>query len=319
LRRPHRPPGRDRPGLAPPLQRRRPRLPRLSAFRRTRPLFTPSQVERIVDAVENSEPQKHGLPGHLWTVKKLRQWLAQAFGLRASRNAIRRALKRARLSFKKIKKLLGEAKPDKRAAHVEQLSQLFDKVRAGEIILVYIDEAHFHRDMDLGYGWGRIGKRIWRKSGCAKLSERLNCYGAYDFSNGECFLWEDGWCDGERTVEFLRELKRWREGKAGELVVIWDNAPCHTAKVVKAEAARLGVELIYLPGYSPDLNPIERLWDWMRQEVTRGHCHPSVAGLTAACQEFIATINQNPIAVVDRLWPVFELDPEVEDKLRVSS
>ena len=252
-------------------------------------------------------------------MKKLRQWLSQAFGLLAPRNAIRRALKRARLSFKKIKKLLGKANPDKRAAHVEQLSRLFEKVRTGEIILVYIDEAHFHRDMDLGYGWGRIGKRVWRKSGCAKLSERLNCYGAYDFSNGECLLWEDGWCDGERTVKFLRELNRWREGKAGKLVVIWDNAPCHTAKVVKAEAARLEIELVFLPGYSPDLNPIERLWDWMRQEVTRGHCHPSVAVLTAACQKFIANINQDPIAVVDRLWPVFELDPEVEDKLRVSS
>ena len=50
-------------------------------------------------------------------------------------------------------------------------------------------------------------------------------------------------------------------GEPGRLVVIWDNAPCHTAKVVKAKAAELGIELVYLPGYSPDLNPIERLWD----------------------------------------------------------
>lgn len=243
----------------------------------------------------------------------------KTFGLRASRSTIRNALKKARLSFKKIKKMLGKANPDKRAAHVEQLTRPYEGVRSGEIILVYIDEAHFHRDMDLGYSWGRVGKRIWRKSGCAKLSERLNCYGAYDFSNGECFLWEDGWCDGERTVKFLRELKRWREGKRGRLVVIWDNAPCHTAKVVKAEAARPGIELIYLPGYSPDLNPIERLWDWMRHEVTRGHCHGSVAELIAAARKFIASINTDPVAVVDRLWPVFELDPEFEEKLRVSS
>jgi transposase len=258
------------------------------------------------------------LPGHLWNVKKLRAYLLKAFGLRASRNTIRRMLKQARMSWKKVKKMLGKANPDKRAAHVEQLAKLYEGVCKGEIILVYVDEAHLHRDMDLGYTWGRIGKRVWRKSGCAKLSERLNCYGAYDFSNGECFLWQDGWCDGERTVAFLRALKRWREGKGGRVVVIWDNAPCHTAKIVKAEAASLGIELIYLPGYSPDLNPIERLWDWMRQEVTRGHCHKSVAELTAACQRFIADINTDPIGVVDRLWPVFELDPEFEEKLRVS-
>ena len=263
--------------------------------------------------VEHTEPTQHGLPGHLWTVKKLRRYLLEAFGLRACRNTIRRMLKQARMSWKKIKKMLGKANPDKRAAHVEQLAKLYEGVCKGEIILVYVDEAHFHRDMDLGYAWGRIGKRLWRKSGCAKLSERLNCYGAYDFSNGQCLLWQDGWCDGGRTVKFLQELKRWRAKERGKIVVIWDNAPCHTAKVVKAKAAELGVELIYLPGYSPDLNPIERLWD------TRGHCHSSVAELTAACQRFIATINQDPVAVVDRLWPKFELDPEFEQELRVSA
>jgi transposase len=235
----------------------------------------------------------------------------------AGRNSIRRVLKQAKLSWKKVKKLLGKAKPETRAAHVEQLQRLFAAVCAGEITLIYIDEVHVHRDLDLGYGWGRVGQRLWRRSDCPKLSERLNGYGAYDFSNGECLLWQNGWCNGDQTVLFLRELVRWRSGKKGRLVLIWDNAPCHVAKVVKAEAARLGIELVYLPGYSPDLNPIERLWDWMRQEVTRGFCHSSEAQLIEACQGFIARINLDPVALVDRLWPKFELDPEFEAKLRV--
>jgi transposase len=120
-------------------------------------------------------------------------------------------------------------------------------------------------------------------------------------------------------VAFLHERVRGRAGKRGRLVVIWDNAPCHTAKVVKAKAAELGIELVYLPGYSPDLNPIERLWDWLRQDLTRGFCHGSVQELIEAGQVFIGRINGDPIAVVDRLWPKFELDPEFEDKLRVST
>jgi len=73
------------------------------------------------------------------------------------------------------------------------------------------------------------------------------------------------------------------------------------------------------PGYSPDLNPIERLWDWMREEVTRGFCHGSVAELIEACQSSIARINREPIALVDRLWPKFDLDPAFEEKPRVST
>src|SRR5262245_61416873 len=53
------------------------------------------------------------------------------------------------------------------------------------------------------------------------------------------------------------------------------------------EAAGSGVEIVNLPGYSPDLNPIERLWDWMREDVTRGFCHASVPELIEACQSFI--------------------------------
>ncbi|WP_435006510.1 transposase [Tundrisphaera lichenicola] len=101
--------------------------------------------------------------------------------------------------------------------------------------------------------------------------------------------------------------------------MIWNNAPCHIAKVVTGHAEELGVELVFLPCYSPDLNPIERQWDWMREDVTRGHCHASLAALRAACQRFIAGINAAPETVIDRLWPKFELDPEYESKLLVST
>jgi hypothetical protein len=91
------------------------------------------------------------------------------------------------------------------------------------------------------------------------------------------------------------------------------------AEEVKSVSLFLPGSLVFLPGYSPDLNPIERLWDWMREEVTRGHCHSSLKALRAAGQHFIAAINGEPEAVVDRLWPKFELDPEHEAKLLVST
>ena len=50
-----------------------------------------------------------------------------------------------------------------------------------------------------------------------------------------------------------------------------------------------------------------------------GFCHGSVAQLIEACQAFSARINRDPMALMDRLWPKFELDPEFEEKLRVST
>ena len=57
----------------------------------------------------------------------------------------------------------------------------------------------------------------------------------------------------------------------------------------------------------------------MREEVTHGHCHASLKALRVACQEFIARINGDDQAVIDRLWPKFDLDPEYEAKLLVST
>ena len=55
----------------------------------------------------------------------------------------------------------------------------------------------------------------------------------------------------------------------------------------------------------------------MREDVTRGYCHQSVPELVAACQAFLERINRDPLALVDRLWPKCELDPEFEAKLLV--
>jgi hypothetical protein len=83
-------------------------------------------------------------------------------------------------------------------------------------------------------------------------------------------------------------------------------------------ASELGFTLKPLPGYSPDLNPIEGLWKGMRAEVTQ-HCfHATLHELFAACQAFIPRINPDPEQVVSRLWPTFELVPDYKKFLVAS-
>jgi transposase len=77
-------------------------------------------------------------PATAWAPKKLKEWACRAFGLLAGRNSIRRVLCQAALTWKKVKKLLGKAKPQKRAAHIQQLLALFAGVCAGEVILIYV-------------------------------------------------------------------------------------------------------------------------------------------------------------------------------------
>ena len=107
----------------------------------------------------------------------------------------------------------------------------------------------------------------------------------------------------------------WLDDEPGAVVIIWDGAAWHWAKSVQAAAAKLGPTLIPLSAYGPDLNPIENLWRWMREEVTRNHCHQSMRHLFDACKASIDRINAHPYQLVTRLWPEFELDPEHEKRL----
>jgi transposase len=271
-----------------------------------------------VRTVKESAPSEHGLPGYNWTTKKLRQWVKQVFACDVSRTLLRQILKDNRLSWKKCQKVLAKASPEKRAAYIQEFQTLFAQVCQEEVRLVYIDESHFHRDMDLGYTWAETGQPAWRLSDCPRLQDRIDWYGAYDFSQGQCFIWNEGSCNGEHTVQFLRHLAQWLGPLTVPVVIIWDGAPCHRAKIAQTAAAELGFTLLPLPGYSPDLNPIEGLWKWMREEVTQNHCYATMRELFDACQAFIQRINADANQVIQRLWPKMDLDPEFE-KLLVST
>jgi transposase len=251
-------------------------------------------------------------------LKKLRQWLIQGMNRVASRSTLQRVLHAARMSWKKCKKLLGKANPQKRQAFLERFQKLYDQLRKGEIVLLYVDESHFHRDMDLGYTWGRVGKPVWRTTDCPPLRDRINWYGAYNFADGQSFIWAEGACNTEKTIHFLHQLDEWLRTDSRRVVVVWDGAPWHRAKLIQRTAEELGIELVALPGYSPDLNPIEGLWKWMREEVTQLKCYESLAKLFEACLNFIKELNKEPEKMISRLWPRFDLDPEIE-KLRIST
>ena len=131
-------------------------------------------------------------------------------------------------------------------------------------------------------------------------------------------LWPYSRANGEHTADVLR--RRRAELPDGKLVLIWDGAiwdgaPYHRAKAVRAAAADLGIELAPLPGYSPDLVPVEALWRWLREDVACHHCHPPADDLTRRVAAFQARVNQNPCTIAEHLWVKRHLD-QSQEKLR---
>ena len=111
---------------------------------------------------------------------------------------------------------------------------------------------------------------------------------------------------GQTVVLFERRKRRQEIAKlleallakhpTGTVYVAWDNASTHeddeVEDVVRAAAGRL--VLLYLPTYSPWLNPIEMLWRHFRREVTHCELFESVKALLAAAADFFARYNRAP-------------------------
>jgi transposase len=118
------------------------------------------------------------------------------------------------------------------------------------------------------------------------------------------------YCTGETVVLFKRRKRRMEIAElleallethpTGTIYVAWDNAGTHAddevEMVVRAAAGRL--VLLYLPTYSPWLNPIEMLWRQFRREVTHNELFQTVKSLLAAAREFFNRYNREPARIL---------------------
>jgi transposase len=70
----------------------------------------------------------------------------------------------------------------------------------------------------------------------------------------------------ESIISFIRKVKKNNPGKA--IIIVLDNLRSHKVEEVRIEAQRLGIGLVFLPPYSPDLNPIEYIWKSIRRAIS---------------------------------------------------
>lgn len=247
-------------------------------------------------------------------MQRLRKALL-AQGYSACRETIRKTVRAAGWSWKKAKKLLTRANAQKRADFVEKLKGWLDEASRGERVVVFIDEAHVHQDLKPGYGWFKAdGQGHKVDSSSPGLSKKRSLYGIYFYNEGRVRIRDYKKANSTNTVEVLWHVRKEIGDVDVPMTLIWDGVAYHKSGEVVAAASGLGLELEPLPGYSPDLMPVELLWQWLRQEVTFDQCHEELKELRERIALFEADIHNEPFAVADRLVVKTVLDPHEEER-----
>lgn len=100
--------------------------------------------------------------------------------------------------------------------------------------------------------------------------------------------------NGTDVVEFLQHLLR---HLPGQLLVIWDGAPIHRGQVVQRYLTQEGAARIVLerlPGYAPDLNPDDGIWQYLKQVELKNICCQTLTELRHELRLATARLRQKP-------------------------
>ena len=148
--------------------------------------------------------------------------------------------------------------------------------------LFFADEMRYGLMSNFRRSWSKVGER-------AVMPQRQSFQNHYLFSavspiSGESFhLLGIDEMDSAATRAFLTALKEKHQDQ--QVVIVWDNAPCHRPRAFREI---LGLTIIFLPPYSPELNPAERFFEEMR----RATCNTLFESLEQQEQTIASAVNQ---------------------------
>lgn len=121
--------------------------------------------------------------------------------------------------------------------------------------------------------------------------DRKTLFGALSFMSQKFYWKQAAVGNADYFQQFLCQLHQAHPNK--QLCIILDNGPIHRAKRIKAFIAKQAwVNLYLLPKYSPEYNPIERFWKWLKKVIYGAVSYKSVEDLVKVIRKLIWHYNE---------------------------
>lgn len=227
------------------------------------------------------------------TVAEAQQVIQEQTGIERSPTQIQAFLKRLGMKCRKVGYVPGHAAtPEKQAEQeifkTQQLEPRLTEAQAGKRRVLFLDAADFVLGAYLSMVWCFTRLFIASPSG----RQRFNVLGAIDAVTKEIFtVTNDTYINAESVCLLLTQIAA---RYAGEMItIVLDNARYQKCELVLQHAASLGIELLYLPSYSPHLNLIERFWRYVRKECLYSKYYAKFDGFKQALTDCIQNAHAN--------------------------
>jgi len=224
-------------------------------------------------------PEEAGFPGACWRSPMIQTLIFERFGVFYSVHYISQLLKNMGFSYQKAKFVADHKDPEKRKKWLQKTwPEIIKLAKEKNAYILFGDEASFPQWGSLTYTWAKRGQQPVVKTSGTRRGYKV--FGLIDYFSGRFFCkgHDQGRLNSESYESFLTEvLTKTRK----HIILIQDGAKYHTSKAMKRffdkKAHRLTV--YNLPSYSPDYNPIEKLWKKIKEKEIHLHYFPTFDSL----------------------------------------
>jgi len=259
------------------------------------PKITPAQARKVRSWICGKDPRQYGFDFGLWTRQIVAELIERSFGVKVGVTAVGRLLANLGITPQKPLRRAYERDPEAIAAWKAKVYPALRKrarKRGGAIF--FLDEAGVRSDCVLGGTWGEKGKTP--EVATSGRRQSVNAISAVNELGA--FWWETytGRLNAKAFVEFLTRFMKYRRRP---VFLVVDGHPAHRAKMVSelVQSYQGRLELHFLPGYAPELNPDEFVWNHLRQVGTSKRPLRQGESLRSRVEQDLANIKAMPSLV----------------------
>ena len=220
-------------------------------------------------------------------VQQIISLVKKQFNINYSKTGMIDWLNRNNFTYKKPVKFLPKINVEAQIEFIKHYDLLKEQVALseGKEIILHMDSAHPSMKAKPSFGW-------IHKNNCIKIvdnncSTRVNISGALELKTMNLVATHYKTIDSGYTIEFLQGLNAVYEGKI--IHIILDNGRYHKTEIVKNYCEKNDIKLHFLPPYSPNLNPIERVWKVMNEYVRNNRTFEKPKEFKTKLDEFFTT------------------------------
>ena len=243
-------------------------------------------IEKL--SMEQSRQLEEHLRSHTYLyVKDIIAYVKTSWLVAYSVPGMRNWLQRHGFSYKKPALIPGKANKQQQREWLLEYEQLKQNLSNDETIC-FIDGVHPTHNVQPAYGW--IQKGVRKEIPANTGRSRLNLSGIVDVIDHKVLVQEDDMLNAEATISFFRKIEEAYPTKT-KIHIFCDNARYYRNKSVTKYLKDSKIRLHFLPPYSPNLNPIERLWKWMKERVLYNTHYQEFEDFRSAVLGFFATLS----------------------------